>query len=70
MRPIEKCVVHPPERVIRLEIPVGKSPLGSCQRQTTPVDLQTLGYVEEEYIIQGKSNVYLWPEDKDRPDSN
>lgn len=67
MRPIEKCVVHPPERVIRLEIPVGKSPLGSCQRQTTPVDLQTLGYVEEEYIIQGKSNVYLWPEDKDRP---
>lgn len=67
MRPIEKCVVLPPEKVIRLPLPDGYHPLGSCERWTTPVHLKDLGYVEEEYIIQGYSNVYLWPADKDRP---
>ncbi len=67
MKPIEKCVVMPPERVIRLEIAPGTHPLGSCERQTTPIHLEAMGYMEEEYIIQGYSNVYLWPADCDRP---
>lgn len=67
MKPIEKKPVLPPETVIRLPMPSGYHPLGSCMRQTCPVDLDRIGYMEEEYIIQGKSNVYLWPAEADRP---
>ncbi len=67
MKPIEKCVVEAPEKVIRLPMPENYHPLGSCERWTNPVRLKNLGYMEEEYIIQGFSNVYLWPSDKDRP---
>ena len=45
MRPIEKCVVMPPEKVIRLPMPCGYHPLGSCERWTDPVRLQELGYI-------------------------
>lgn len=67
MKPITRRIVLPPEKVIRLEMQPGYHPLGSCTRQTNPIDLDSIGYVEEEYIIQGYSNVYLWPTDKDRP---
>ncbi len=67
MKPIERCVVRPPERVIQLDTSDGYHPLGSCYRQKTPQDLAAFGYVEEEYIIQGYSNIYLWPKEESRP---
>ena len=67
MMPIERKVVLPPERVVRLPMPEGYHPLGSCYRQRSPVDLAKIGYVEEEYIISGLSNVYLWPQAESRP---
>ena len=67
MKPIERRTVLPPDKVFRLEIPEGTHPLGSCLRQKDPVDLNAIGYTEEEYVIQGYSNVYLWPKECDRP---
>ncbi len=67
MKPIERTVVQPPERVIRLPIPPGYHPPGSCWRQQMPDDLDRVGYVEEEYILTGRANVYLWPDDCSRP---
>lgn len=32
----------------------------SVSKQTTPIDLAAIGYIEEEYFISGKVNVYQW----------
>ena len=37
-------------------------PFGAAAYQDTPQDLAARGYVEEEYIVRGKANVYDWPD--------
>ncbi|MGP4033376.1 alpha/beta hydrolase domain-containing protein [Pseudarthrobacter sp. 1C304] len=36
-------------------------PFGAANHQEVPQDLSKLGYVEEEYLVSGTSNVYTWP---------
>jgi hypothetical protein len=36
-------------------------PFGAANQQMVPQDLSKLGYVEEEYLVSGKANVYTWP---------
>ncbi|KQN99617.1 MULTISPECIES: alpha/beta hydrolase domain-containing protein [unclassified Arthrobacter] len=36
-------------------------PFGAADHQEVPQDLARLGYVEEEYLVSGTSNVYTWP---------
>jgi hypothetical protein len=36
-------------------------PFGAADHQEVPQDLGSLGYVEEEYLVSGTSNVYTWP---------
>jgi Alpha/beta hydrolase domain len=36
-------------------------PFGGAAHERRPEDLKKLGYVEEEYLISGKANVYSWP---------
>ena len=38
-------------------------PFGAADHQLVPQDLPKLGYVEEEYLVSGLSNVYTWPTD-------
>jgi hypothetical protein len=38
-------------------------PFGAADHQLVPQDLSKLGYVEEEYLVSGTSNVYTWPAD-------
>ncbi len=37
-------------------------PFGAADHQLVPQNLSKLGYVEEEYLVSGESNVYTWPE--------
>jgi hypothetical protein len=36
-------------------------PFGAADHQLVPQDLRRHGYVEEEYLVSGKANVYEWP---------
>ena len=36
-------------------------PFGAADHQMVPQDLDRWGYVEEEYLVSGTSNVYTWP---------
>jgi hypothetical protein len=36
-------------------------PFGGAAYQMRPQDLRRSGYVEEEYLVSGKANVYTWP---------
>lgn len=36
-------------------------PFGAADHTLVPEDLKSQGYVEEEYFISGKANVYDWP---------
>jgi len=36
-------------------------PFGAADHQLVPQDLAAHGYVEEEYLVSGKANVYDWP---------
>lgn len=38
-------------------------PFGAADHQLVPQDLAKVGYVEEEYLVSGLSNVYTWPQD-------
>jgi hypothetical protein len=37
-------------------------PFGAADHQLIPQDLARHGYVEEEYLVSGKANVYDWPQ--------
>ena len=37
-------------------------PFGAADHQLVPQDLARSGYVEEEYLVSGKANVYDWPQ--------
>ena len=36
-------------------------PFGAADHTLVPEDLAKVGYVEEEYLVSGKANVYTWP---------
>jgi hypothetical protein len=36
-------------------------PFGAANHETVPEDLRKVGYVESEYLVSGKANVYDWP---------
>jgi hypothetical protein len=36
-------------------------PFGAADHEMVPEDLRRHGYVEEEYLVSGKANVYSWP---------
>jgi Alpha/beta hydrolase domain len=36
-------------------------PFGAADHQLVPQDLARAGYVEEEYLVSGRANVYSWP---------
>jgi hypothetical protein len=36
-------------------------PFGAADHTLVPEDLSEVGYVEEEYLVSGKANVYTWP---------
>jgi hypothetical protein len=44
-----------------LPVTAGSYPLGAADHQLVPEDLSRQGYVEEEYLVSGKANVYDWP---------
>ena len=37
-------------------------PFGAADHQLVPQDLARAGYVEEEFLVSGRANVYEWPE--------
>ena len=44
-----------------LPVSAGSYPFGAADHQLVPQDLGRRGYVEEEYLVSGKANVYEWP---------
>jgi hypothetical protein len=36
-------------------------PFGAANHTLVPEDLRQVGYVEDEYLVSGKANVYTWP---------
>jgi Alpha/beta hydrolase domain len=36
-------------------------PFGAADHTLVPEDLRKVGYVEEEYLVSGRANVYTWP---------
>src|SRR5215216_3874181 len=45
-----------------LPVTADSYPFGAADHQLVPQDLAKAGYVEEEYLVSGKANVYDWPE--------
>jgi hypothetical protein len=37
-------------------------PFGAADHEEVPEDLRKVGYVEDEYLVSGKANVYTWPQ--------
>jgi hypothetical protein len=44
-----------------LPVTADSYPFGAANHQLVPEDLRRQGYVEEEYLVSGKANVYDWP---------
>ena len=44
-----------------LPVTANSYPFGAANHQLVPEDLRRQGYVEEEYLVSGKANVYDWP---------
>jgi Alpha/beta hydrolase domain len=49
-------VVHGP-----LPVTADSYPFGAADHTRVPTDLKKLGYVEEEFLAEGKANIYEWP---------
>src|SRR5690349_24226219 len=50
-----------PEVSKPLAVTADSHPFGGAEWQLRPQDLKREGYVEEEYLVSGKANVYTWP---------
>jgi hypothetical protein len=50
-----------PEVTGPLAVSASSYPFGAADHQLVPQDLARYGYVEEEYLVSGKANVYDWP---------
>src|SRR4051812_14433996 len=44
-----------------LPVTAASYPFGAADHTLVPEDLSKVGYVEEEYLVSGKANVYTWP---------
>ena len=64
---IQRKQAQPPEIIRKLPTDNGQHPLGSTYRMQYPIDLDAVGYVEEEYYIAGTINQYNWPKGDPRP---
>jgi hypothetical protein len=49
-------VVHGP-----LPVTADSYPFGAADHTRVPTDLKKVGYVEEEFLVEGKANIYEWP---------
>lgn len=43
-----------------IAVTADSSPFNAVARQTKPIDIDRVNYVEEEYFLSGKANVYKW----------
>jgi len=50
-----------PDVVGPLAVTAESYPFGAAAHQLVPEDLSKVGYVEEEYLVSGRANVYDWP---------
>jgi Alpha/beta hydrolase domain len=50
-----------PHVVGPLPVTATSYPFGAADHTLVPEDLSKVGYVEEEYLVSGKANVYSWP---------
>jgi hypothetical protein len=50
-----------PDVVGPLPVTAESYPFGAADHEMVPEDLGKVGYVEEEYLVSGKANVYDWP---------
>jgi hypothetical protein len=50
--------------IVRGPLPVTPDsyPFGAAHHTRVPTDLKKIGYVEEEFLVEGKANIYEWPE--------
>jgi Alpha/beta hydrolase domain len=44
-----------------LPVSAGSYPFGAADHTLVPEDLRKVGYVEDEYLVSGRANVYSWP---------
>lgn len=44
-----------------LEVTATSHPFGAADHLRVPMDLDSMGFVEEEFILSGLANVYTWP---------
>lgn len=58
------CVAQTPLPQVAGPLPVSETsyPFGAANHTLKPQDLTVHGYVEEEFFLSGKANVYDWPE--------
>jgi Alpha/beta hydrolase domain len=59
--PTAGAAVPKPHVVGPLPVTAKSYPFGAADHQEVPQDLRRHGYVEEEYLVSGKANVYDWP---------
>jgi hypothetical protein len=50
-----------PRVVGPLPVTATSYPFGAADHTLVPEDLRKVGYVEDEYLVSGKANVYTWP---------
>jgi len=60
MKQFAKRVVSPPDSIEKLEITDESYPQGSAANLEYPIDLGSYGYVEEEYVIRGRADLFAW----------
>jgi hypothetical protein len=59
--PVAGAAVPKPNVVGPLPVTAKSYPFGAADHQEVPQDLRRRGYVEEEFLVSGKANVYDWP---------
>ncbi|HEV8153035.1 MAG TPA: alpha/beta hydrolase domain-containing protein [Solirubrobacteraceae bacterium] len=57
-----RAAVPLPEVSGPLRATAGSYPFGAADHQRRPQRLGRVGYVEEEYLVRGRANVYDWPD--------
>ncbi len=59
--------VCPPKNVSFLPVTEKSRPLSGAKWLATPIDLSSFGYIEKEYLVSGRANVYSWPMNEETP---
>lgn len=55
------AIVHIPDVSAALPVTATSYPFGAANETGVPEDLSKVGYVEHEYLVSGRANVYTWP---------